>query len=50
MKFTLSPVINLFPDGFHFRTVIAELCCELLENVDVGRFFPSTIQQETNPI
>ena len=46
---TLSPVTKRFPKGFHFKTEITELCCELLENVQVGRFLPSTNQQDTIP-
>ena len=46
---TLSPVTRRFPKGFHSSTVTAELCCELLEKVHVGRFFPSTNQHDTMP-
>jgi hypothetical protein len=48
--FTLSPVISLFPAGFHFITVTSELCWALLEKVDIGRVFPSTTQHETIPV
>ena len=46
---TLSPVISLFPAGFHVSTVTSELCWALLEKVDMGLVFPSTTQHDTMP-